>query len=123
VYVRAATDSKVFVLGEVSRPATLTFNNGKLSLGDALGDTGGVSAYSGDAQQVYVVRGKAGNRPVVYHLDARSPAAMALADNFELRNRDVVFVDASSLVRWSRVVNLLIPSAAQSALTAKALTP
>jgi len=34
-----------------------------------------------------------------------------------------VFVDASSLVRWSRVVNLLIPSSAQGALTAKAISP
>jgi polysaccharide export outer membrane protein len=122
VRVYSASDSKVFVLGEVARASTITLNNGKLSLNEALGDAGGVSQYSGDAQQVYVVRGKDEKKPVVYHLDASSPAAMALADNFELKPNDVVFVDASSLVRWSRVVNLLIPTA-QSASVGKALVP
>ncbi|CAG4887039.1 hypothetical protein R52603_00315 [Paraburkholderia saeva] len=122
VRVYSATDSKVFVLGEVARASTLTLNNGKLTLNEALGDAGGVSQYSGDAQQVYVVRGKNEKNPVVYHLDASTPAAMALADNFELKPNDVVFVDASSLVRWSRVVSLLIPTA-QSASVGKALVP
>ena len=123
VRVRAANDSKVFVLGEVSRPATLTLTDGRMSLGEALGDTGGVSQYTADARQVFVVRRGPGNRPQVYHLDGRSPASFALADRFPLERRDVVFVDASSLVRWSRVVNLLIPSSAQGALTAKAISP
>ncbi|KVM80337.1 sugar transporter [Burkholderia stagnalis] len=123
VRVNAARDSKVFVLGEVARPATLTLTDGRMSLGEALGDAGGVSQYTADARQVYVVRRGPGNRPLVYHLDAQSPAALALADRFPLERRDVVFVDASSLVRWSRVVNLLIPSAAQGALTAKAISP
>ncbi|KVK83879.1 sugar transporter [Burkholderia ubonensis] len=123
VRVHAASDSKVFVLGEVTRPSTLTLTDGRMSLGEALGDVGGVSQYSSDARQVYVVRGGAGGKPLVYHLDAESPASMALADRFALQRRDVVFVDAGSLVRWSRVVSLLIPAPAQGALTAKALTP
>ncbi|WP_186162031.1 SLBB domain-containing protein, partial [Burkholderia gladioli] len=113
VRVRAASDAKVFVLGEVSRPATLTLTDGRMSLGEALGDTGGASQYTSDARQVFVVRRGADNRPRVYHLDGSSPASFALADQFPLERRDVVFVDASSLVRWSRVVNLLIPSSAQ----------
>ena len=123
VRVRAASDAKVFVLGEVSRPATLTLTDGRMSLGEALGDAGGVSQYTSDARQVFVVRRGPDNRPRVYHLDGSSPASFALADQFPLQRRDVVFVDASSLVRWSRVVNLLIPSSAQGALTARAISP
>ncbi|KVN33767.1 sugar transporter [Burkholderia pyrrocinia] len=123
VRVNAARDSKVFVLGEVTRPSTLTLTDGRMSLGEALGDAGGVSPYTADARQVYVVRRGPGDAAQVYHLDAQSPAALALADRFPLERRDVVFVDASSLVRWSRVVNLLIPSAAQGALAAKAISP
>jgi polysaccharide export outer membrane protein len=41
---------------------------------------------------------------------------MATADNFELKANDVVFVDASSLVRWSRVFNLLLPSVSPAAV-------
>jgi len=122
VRVYAATDSKVYVIGEVARNAALTMNNGKLSLNQALGDAGGVSQYSGDAQQVYVVRGNGGTQPRVFHLDASTPSAMALADGFALQANDVVFVDTSSLVRWSRVVNLLLPTA-QTATASRALAP
>ncbi|MGF6238560.1 MULTISPECIES: polysaccharide biosynthesis/export family protein [Paraburkholderia] len=111
VRVFSQNDSKVFVLGEVGHTSTLTLNNGRLTLNEALGDAGGISPYSGDASQVYVVRSPKAGKPTVFHLDATSPAAMALANNFELQANDVVFVDASSLVRWSRVVGMFLPSA------------
>ncbi|CAG9171909.1 polysaccharide biosynthesis/export family protein [Cupriavidus pampae] len=122
VRVFAGSDSKVYVIGEVARNAALTLNNGKLSLNQALGDAGGISQYSGDAQQVYVVRGNGGHAPQVFHLDASRPSAMALADGFALQANDVVFVDTSSLVRWSRVVNLLLPTA-QTATASRAVAP
>jgi polysaccharide export outer membrane protein len=117
VRVFAASDSKVFVLGEVVHASTISLNNGRLTLNEALGDAGGINQNSGDAKQVYVVRGKGQPKPTVYHLDASTPAAMALADNFELKPNDVVFVDASSLVRWSRVFSLLLPTGPPSALS------
>ncbi|CAN0618235.1 EPS I polysaccharide export outer membrane protein EpsA [Burkholderia multivorans] len=111
VRVYSVNDRKVFVLGEVGRATTLPLNNGRLSLNEALGSAGGVSQYSGDAGQVYVVRGKRPGKPEIFHLDARSPVAMALANDFELKPNDVVFVDAAPLVRWSRVINMFLPSA------------
>ncbi len=33
-----------------------------------------------------------------------------MAENFELKAKDVVFVDAGDLVRWNRFVSLLLPS-------------
>jgi polysaccharide export outer membrane protein len=118
VRVYSSADSKVFVLGEVGHASTVTLNNGTLSLNEALGDAGGVNQNSGDAKQVYVVRGKGQPNATVYHLDASSPASMALADNFELKPNDLVFVDASALARWSRVLNLLIPSGGSSVVGA-----
>jgi polysaccharide export outer membrane protein len=111
VRVFSVNDSQVFVLGEVGHTITLALNNGRLTLNEALGDAGGISPYSGDASQVYVVRSPKAGKPTVFHLDATSPAAMALANSFELKANDVVFVDASSLVRWSRVVGMFLPSA------------
>ncbi|MDD1790812.1 polysaccharide biosynthesis/export family protein [Burkholderia gladioli] len=111
VRVYPLSDTKVFVLGEVGHTTTLNFNNGRLSLGEALGYAGGVSQYSADASQVYVIRSQTGASPTIFHLDATSPVSMALANEFPLRPDDVVFVDASSLVRWSRVVGMFLPSA------------
>ena len=39
---------------------------------------------------------------------------MALADNFELSPRDVVFVDASGLARFNRVLTLILPNSANA---------
>lgn len=120
VRVFAQTDTKVYVFGEVQRPGSLTFNNGRMSLNEALGDAGGISQTSGDASQVFVVRGRNVGKPVVFHLNAGSPAAMATADGFELKPNDVVFVDASALVRWSRVIGLIVPST-QAAAASRAI--
>ncbi len=114
VHVLSREESKVFVLGEVTRPSTLTLRNGRLTLNEALGEAGGLNPLTSNGRQVYVVRnaGNAGNmKPVVYHLDARSPTAFALAENFELSARDVVYVDAAPLATWSRVISLILPSA------------
>uniref|UniRef100_UPI000693637F polysaccharide biosynthesis/export family protein n=1 Tax=Paraburkholderia oxyphila TaxID=614212 RepID=UPI000693637F len=110
VRVYSSNESRVYVLGEVGHPGPLPFDNGRLSLNDALGDAGGISQGSGDASQVYVVRGQKEGHRTVFHLDASTPEAMATADEFELKPNDVVFVDASALVKWSRVVNLILPS-------------
>lgn len=118
VRVYSQNDSKAYVLGEVQHPGNVLFNNGHLSLSDAIGGAGGISQASGDPSQVYVVRRRDGADPTVFHLDATSPTAMAVADDFDLKPSDVVFIDASGLVRWSRVINLILPST-QAAATSR----
>jgi polysaccharide export outer membrane protein len=120
VRVYSQNDSKVFVVGEVQHPGSVSLNNGHISLNEALGSAGGINQGSGDASQVYVVRGRDEKHPKVFHLDASSPASMATADGFDLKPNDVVFVDASPLVRWSRVINLILPST-QAAATSRAI--
>ncbi len=104
-------ESKIFVLGEVRQSMTLRMRNGHLTLNEALGDAGGVNPLSGEARQVYVVRNGEDAQPIVYHLDALSPVAFALAENFELKARDVVYVDTAAVARWNRVISLILPSA------------
>ncbi|MES2296658.1 MAG: polysaccharide biosynthesis/export family protein [Pseudomonadota bacterium] len=116
VRVPSRDESKVFVSGEVITPKSLTMHNGRLTLNEAMGESGGVSPL-GDSRQVYVVR-RVGNAPVVYQLDARAPDAMAMAEEFELNPRDVVYVAASPLANWHRRVSLLFPGALSSALGA-----
>lgn len=111
VQVLSRDEAKVSVLGEVLRPATFPLRNGRMTLSEALGESGGVNQISGDPRQIYVLRNGATGHAEIYHLDARTPAAYALAEGFDLKARDVVFVDPSGLVRWNRVISLLLPSA------------
>ena len=123
VRVFAREDSKVWVMGEVTRPQTLFLRDGQLTLSEALGDAGGVSQETGSGRQVYVVRDLGTARHQVFHLDASNPAAYATADNFQLKARDVVFVDTAAVVRWGRVVNNIVPSAEAAYFAHSAATP
>ncbi len=108
VRVEQREDSKVFVTGEVVKPTSLLMRNGRMSLNEALGDAGGVNPGSANAEQIFVIRKTDTDAPKVYHLDGTSPVALAIAEGFELEPKDVVYVDARGIVRWSRVMSLLI---------------
>ncbi|MCZ7560432.1 MAG: polysaccharide biosynthesis/export family protein [Burkholderiaceae bacterium] len=100
---------KIFVLGEVMQPKSYLLQRGRTSLAEALSDAGGPNPLSAHAGQVYVLRAGADDKPLIYHLDARSPEALILADRFALRPRDVVYIDPTQLARAGRVLAQLLP--------------
>nr|WP_301542575.1 polysaccharide biosynthesis/export family protein [Cupriavidus basilensis] len=108
--VEQREDSKVFVTGEVVRPSVVLPRNGRLTLNEAIGEAGGVNPTSADAKELYVIRKSEDGEAQIFHLDGKSPVSLALAESFELRPKDVVYVDAAGVVRWSRVINQLLPS-------------
>ncbi|WP_186016463.1 polysaccharide biosynthesis/export family protein [Burkholderia gladioli] len=111
VRVLSRDDSGVFVMGEVNKPVTaLPMRDGRLTLSDAIAQAGSLNANTADAAQLYVVRGMQGEQPQVFHLDAHSPVAMVLANQFQLKPKDIVYVDGNALVRFSRVLSLLLPA-------------
>jgi polysaccharide export outer membrane protein len=111
--VAPLSDNQVMVDGEVRSPGSLSLrSNGSLSLSEALSGAGGVDATTSDPGAIYVVRAAAdGGMPKVFHLNSKSPIGMALAENFPLQAKDLVYVDAPGLVRFSRVMAHLIGSA------------
>jgi polysaccharide export outer membrane protein len=117
VRVHSRDESKVFVSGEVITPKALLMHDGRLTLNEALGESGGISPLSGDARQVYVVR-KTPDRTRVFQLDARVAGSLAMAEAFELQPKDIVYVAATPLANWNRQLSLLIPGALTSAVTA-----
>lgn len=110
LYVPERRASRVFMTGELIRPTSLPMPRGRLSLADALSEAGGLNPISANAGQVFVIRGET-ERPRVFHLNAASPEALLLADRFDLKPRDVVYVDVAPVVRWSRLVSNILPSA------------
>lgn len=115
VRVHSREESKVFVSGEVVAPRALTMHNGRLSLNEALGESGGISPVTADARQVYVVR-KSGEGTRVFRLDARQAGALAMAESFELHPKDLVYVAASPLANWHRNLSMIFPGALSQAL-------
>lgn len=114
---------KVYVMGEVTRPQALRFKTSDITLTQAIGDAGGFNEVTSQGM-IYVVRGafdKNGHqtqRPTVYELDLKSPAAFALADGFDVKPGDVVFASAAGVTRWNRFLSQLLPLT--SALSAAA---
>ncbi len=86
------------MLGSVLSPSSQIMHKGRLTLAEAISDAGGFNEEKADASGVYVVRG-ADSGPTLYHLDARSPGVLILADQFQLQPRDVVYVETSGEAR------------------------
>jgi polysaccharide export outer membrane protein len=122
LHVDARDDNTVYVMGEVMKPQAVSpLRDGTLTLGEALTQAGQINPETSDAKQLFVLRQATGDAPVIYHLDARSPVSMLLANQFDLQSKDVVYVDNSGLVRANRVLNLLLP-AINAGLTGAILT-
>jgi len=134
--------NKVFVLGKVAKPSSLTVKNGKLTLAEAISDTGGFGTWA-NPEQVYVVRSNReyGDKEQVasaavdrfnklakleiFHLDSSSPEALLLADQFHLQARDVVYVSETELSRFSNVFSDLaqiINTSAQTVILQRSIT-
>ncbi len=108
--VMSRDDNDVYVMGEVNKPVSaIPRRTGRITLADALSQAGSVNASTADAAQMFVIRGSLSGTPQVFHLDGHSPVAMLLAKDFELQSKDVVYVDGSGLVRFNRVLSLLMP--------------
>ena len=45
----------------------------------------------------------------LYHLSLESLGDFGLANQFKMRSNDIVYVDATGLTRWQRVISQIIP--------------
>jgi polysaccharide export outer membrane protein len=102
--------NKVFVLGEVKKPQSQFIHKGRMTLAESLSDAGGVDPLAANASRIYVIRHGV-EKPEIFHLNARSPDALLLADRFALLPRDVVYVDTAPVADWNRVISLILPTA------------
>lgn len=109
--VVARDENDVYVMGEVNKPLSgIPRRTGRITLADALAQAGSVNSSTADASQMFVIRGSLSSTPEVFHLDGRSPVSMLIAKEFDLQPKDVVYVDGNGLVRFNRVLTLLIPA-------------
>jgi polysaccharide export outer membrane protein len=101
--------NRVFVMGEVKLQQAKPMVKRKMTLAEAIGDSGGLDPIAANAGKIYVIRGDYA-APEIFHLDADSADALLLATAFQLKPRDVVFVSTYRLTQWNRVMSQILPT-------------
>ena len=107
--------NKVFVLGENTfgrfrgQVRTVVMNKARMTLTEAISEGGGVIMETADAARIFVFRTGTG-KSEIFHLNAKSPDALILAERFNLQPRDIVYVDTVEGIRWNRIIRQLQPT-------------
>ncbi|WP_017395884.1 polysaccharide biosynthesis/export family protein [Acinetobacter haemolyticus] len=110
IYVSTRENQKIYVMGESGKNQALPMRDQGMTLSDALGESLGINPLSGSASRIYVLRTNPNDRSTaLYHMNLMSLGDFGLANQFKLRSNDIVYVDATGLTRWQRVVNQIIP--------------
>ena len=110
LYVNNRENQKIYVMGESGKNQSLPLRDQGMSLSDVLGESLGLNPLSASRSKVYVVRSQPNTAHTeVYQMDLTSIANFGLANQFKMHSNDIVYIDASGLARWQRVVNQMIP--------------
>ena len=97
----------IYVLGDIQQPGAFNMINGKMTLKQAIIAARGVTIGSAPAY-TYVIRGYE-SEPKVFAINLRSPDALILAGQFNLKPDDVVFVSPSGLETVGQVLGYVSP--------------
>lgn len=108
--------NKVFVLGETTsagtgagRSRSVAMNKGRITLAEAISEAGGPNQENSDPARIFVFRTGLG-KPEIFHLDAKSPDMLLLADRFPMQPRDIVYVDRAEGIRWNQIIAQIQPT-------------
>lgn len=110
IYVNTKQDQKLYVMGESNKSQALALRDQGMTLSDVLGESEGISPYSASAARIYVMRTDLNTKQsTIYHLNLSSLGNLALANQFAMKKNDIVYIDATGLTRWQRIMNQIVP--------------
>lgn len=119
IMIPSSASENAFVFGSVTKPGAVLFNNGRLSLLQALAEAGSnlTTLTSATLSNVHIIRSD-GAKAEYFVVNAEM-IMNGEAASFSLRPGDIVFVPANAVARWNEVINQLLPSlqAVSSALS------
>jgi polysaccharide biosynthesis/export protein len=106
IYVPAASDQKVYVLGEVHEPGAFQIPNGRMTLAQAIAEAGGILHVEAAEGRIKLIRGS-WKAPVVYTLEFDT--VLTHGDRVFLRPGDRIFVQPTGLTTASRYMRQILP--------------
>ena len=108
LFIDRNSDS-IQVFGEISKPG-IYFPNDDFSLTELL-SVSGLNKLTANAKKIYVIREDYSQllKINVFELDVTNPVNLILGKRFKLQSKDIVFIPATTLVKWNRVISLLTP--------------
>ncbi len=109
IRVTTFASQQIYVLGEANQQALVALTDAPMNLGIAIADAGGINVNTANPSQIFVIRGDL-KKPTIYWLDSGSPTGMLLAQNFTMKNHDIVFISPALAVSWNRVINQVLPT-------------
>jgi len=97
------------VFGEVTKTGVY-FPNIDYSLTELI-STSGLNKLTADASKVYVIREDYSSflKINVFKLDIQNPINLVLGKRFMLQPKDIVCIPPTNLVKWNKVISLLLP--------------
>jgi len=108
IFIDRNSDS-IHVFGEVTKPGEY-YPNKNYSLTELI-STAGLNQLTSNAKKVYVIREDFSSflKINVYQLDIRNPINLVAGRKFILKPKDIVFIPPTEIVKWNRVISLLLP--------------
>ena len=108
--VTTDASNRFHVMGAINRPVSISFPLPSPTLADALGSATGLDERRSDPSGVFVFR--KGNPDTVYTFNLKEPSTMALVQRFPIQGEDIVYITEAPLVRWNRMISLILPGSA-----------
>ncbi len=110
IYVNTKQNQKLYVMGESNKSSAIPLRDQGMTLSDVLGESEGVNPYSASAARIYVMRTDLQTkRSTIYQLNLSSIGNLALSNQFQMQKNDIVYIDATGLTRWQRIMNQIVP--------------
>ena len=107
LFVDQNSDS-IHVFGEVTKPGVY-FPNIDYNLTELISSSG-FNNLTANASKVYVIREDYNNylKINIFKIDIRNPVNLVLGKKFLIKPKDIIFVPPTRLVKWNRVITLLL---------------
>lgn len=111
------------VFGAASATGRINFDDANLTLGQALGEAGGLSDTQADPAQVFVYREESRDQlqrmgvdmtkfagsdiPVIYRANLRDPSAYFAISKFAMRDRDIIYISNAKTYELTKFLDII----------------